>query len=761
MQITRKRVLVSSLFTLYSLFSLAFLFSSSSASTLATSGPSSPFSCETVNWINATNVSISGSSIQKSGGAPSTWDAGAASSRAILSGDGYVQVTVDTLNSYRMFGLSNGDTDTRYPDIDFAFYITGSVLKVYERGLTRTIYSGSLSVGDNLSVSVESGVVNYYRNGALIYVSSATPIYPLLLDTSINSMGGQIYNAFICGTNLGTVPTNTPAATSTRTVTPTPITNCQPVIWMNTTNLTATDNSIQKTGGTASTWDAGAVSTMAILSGDGYVQATVDTLNSYRMFGLSNGDTDAGFRDIDFAAYMAGSNLMVYERGLYRGTVTTLSVGDTIRVAVESGVVKYYLNGAPVYVSAASPTYPLLLDTSINSSYGRITNASICGANLGPNRLASPTPTNTSVPATSTSVATNSPTNTRTNSPTSRPTDTATTTPTSTATFTYTPTNTRRPTNTRTATRTPTTQGATWTPAPTNTPGGTGGCAYFPANNIWNRNIASLPVHPMSAQYVASIGLNASLHANFGSGTWDGGPIGMPFVTVPGTQPRVPMNFTYWTDSDPGPYPIPTDVPIEGGPNSTGDRHVFVVDRDACVSYEVYNAYPNSDGSWDAGSGARFNLNSNALRPDGWTSGDAAGLPIVPALVTYDQVQSGVIRHALRFSVPSTQSTHIWPARHHSQGNTDTSLPPMGLRVRLKASTNISGYSAQVQVILQAMKDYGMFIADNGGPWQFDGTPDERWNNNVLHQLDNLQGSDFEAVDESSLMIDPNSGQSR
>jgi hypothetical protein len=283
----------------------------------------------------------------------------------------------------------------------------------------------------------------------------------------------------------------------------------------------------------------------------------------------------------------------------------------------------------------------------------------------------------------------------------------------------------------------------------------------FPADNIWNRNIAALPTHTLSNNYMNSIGLSTAVHADFGSGLWNGGPIGIPYVTVPGIQPLVPITFTYADESDPGPYPVPTDAPIEGGPNSTGDRHVLVVDRDACKLYEMYSSYPHTDGSWDAGSGALFPLTSNALRPVTWTSADAAGLPILPGLANYDEVASGIIRHALRFTASRTQRAYIWPARHYASSYTDPNLPPMGLRVRLKAGVNISGYSPEVRVILQALKDYGMFLADNGSSWFISGAPDERWNNDALHTMGNLHGSDFEAVDESSLMIDPNSGQSR
>jgi hypothetical protein len=186
-----------------------------------------------------------------------------------------------------------------------------------------------------------------------------------------------------------------------------------------------------------------------------------------------------------------------------------------------------------------------------------------------------------------------------------------------------------------------------------------------------------------------------------------------------------------------------------------------VINQGNCTLYELYRAFPQEDGSWDAASGALWNLNSHALRTDGWTSADAAGLPIYPGLVTYDEVASGQITHAIRFTAPQTQRAYLWPARHFASDSTNPNLPPMGLRVRLKASVDISGYLQPVRVILQGMKDYGMFLADNGSPWYISGAPDERWDNDMLHPMDPLSGADFEAVDESGLMIDPNSGQSR
>ena len=311
------------------------------------------------------------------------------------------------------------------------------------------------------------------------------------------------------------------------------------------------------------------------------------------------------------------------------------------------------------------------------------------------------------------------------------------------------------PTVTATATGTP-----TRTPTPSATPGGN--CPLFPANNVWNTRLDTLPVDPNSAAYVNNIGATAGMHPDFGSGLWNDEPIGIPFTTVPSTQPLVAVSFDYADESDPGPYPIPADAPIEGGPDSTGDRHVLVVQNGTCQLYEMWNAWPTPDGSWYAGSGARFDLQSNTLRPAGWTSADAAGLPILPGLVRYDEAASGAINHALRFTAPYTRREYIWPARHYASSSTDPNRPPMGQRFRLKASFDISGFSPTNQVILTALKQYGMFLADNGSSWYLSGVPDERWDNDDLHQLQVLvHGSDFEAVDESSLMLDPDSGEAR
>ncbi len=288
------------------------------------------------------------------------------------------------------------------------------------------------------------------------------------------------------------------------------------------------------------------------------------------------------------------------------------------------------------------------------------------------------------------------------------------------------------------------------------------GCPVFPADNIWNTPVDRMLADVNSSAYIQTIGPTRNVHADFGAGLWDNGPIGIPFITVPGTQPKVPIVYTdYGDESDPGPFPVPPQAPIEGGSDSDGDRHVLVVDRSTCLLYELYNSWPQSDGSWWASSGALYDLRSHVLRPDTWTSADAAGLPILPGLVRYDEVASGEIRHALRFTVPSTRRAYVWPARHYASSLTGMQYPPMGQRFRLKADTDISTFSPEVQVILKALKKYGMILADNGSAWFLSGAPDERWNNDHLRELHRVLGSSFEAVDVSSLMIHPDSGQSK
>lgn len=266
----------------------------------------------------------------------------------------------------------------------------------------------------------------------------------------------------------------------------------------------------------------------------------------------------------------------------------------------------------------------------------------------------------------------------------------------------------------------------------------------FPADNPWNRDISNDPVDPGSAAMVASCGASSALHPDFGT-VYDGAPNGIPYIVVHSGQPTVPVSFSYADESDPGPYPIPLDAPIEGGSSSTGDRHVIVVDVDAWKLYELYDAHPGSS-SWTAGSGAVFNLSSDSLRPAGWTSADAAGLPIFPGLVRYDEVAAGSIAHALRMTCPRTRKGYVSPARHQAGSSTDPTLPPMGARFRLKASVDISGFSPQIQVILTAMKKYGLFLADNGSAFYVSGAPDSRWSDDDLHNLSQLHGSDFEVV---------------
>ncbi len=285
------------------------------------------------------------------------------------------------------------------------------------------------------------------------------------------------------------------------------------------------------------------------------------------------------------------------------------------------------------------------------------------------------------------------------------------------------------------------------------------GCPLFPADSHWNTPVDGLPVHPRSADVVAAIGLDAPLHPDFGAGLYEGSPIGIPYTVADATTPRVAVTFGYAEESDPGPYPIPADAPIEGGPDSTGDRHVLVVEADECRLYELYDAHPQADGSWTAGSGAVWDLASHALRPAGWTSADAAGLPILPGLVRYDEVAAGRIDHALRITAPETDTSYVWPARHQAGARDDDRLPPMGLRLRLRADLDVTAFPEPVRVILRALQTYGAIVADNGSPWFLSGVPDDRWDNEVLRALRQVTGASWEAVDTSSLIVDPDSGQ--
>jgi hypothetical protein len=277
-------------------------------------------------------------------------------------------------------------------------------------------------------------------------------------------------------------------------------------------------------------------------------------------------------------------------------------------------------------------------------------------------------------------------------------------------------------------------------------------CPILPKTNAFNQRVDALPVASDSATLVKSIGLGSTAHADFGSGTFDGGPIGIPYTVVRRSHKRVPVSFEFADESDRGPYPIPRNAPIEGGPGADGDRHVLVVDRDRCRLYELYDAHPLDGGArWRAGSGAIYDLRSNRLRPAGWTSADAAGLPILPGLARYDEVARGAIDHALRFTAPRTRRAYVHPARHFASSDDDRALPPMGMRIRLKRGADLGDLGAQARIVAKALQRYGALLADNGSPWYFSGAPDRRWDNADLHTLGRLRGSDFEIVDTSPL----------
>ena len=279
------------------------------------------------------------------------------------------------------------------------------------------------------------------------------------------------------------------------------------------------------------------------------------------------------------------------------------------------------------------------------------------------------------------------------------------------------------------------------------------GCPMFPPDNAWNTPIDNLPTSPSSSAYVATIGATTSGHPDF-----DAIGDGIPYAIVPGTQAKATVTFDYPDESDPGPYPIPPNPPIESG----SDHHLLIVDRDNCTLYELYGLVQNADGTWHAGSCAIWNLRSDALRPANWTSADAAGLPILPGLVRYDEAAAGTIAHAIRFTAALTQSAYVWPARHFASSSTDPTRPPMGQRFRLRANFDLTSISPLGQVIFRAMQHYGVILADNGSNWYFSGVPDTRWPDSALHNdFLRLHGSDFEAVDVSSMIVSPDSGQAR
>jgi hypothetical protein len=280
-------------------------------------------------------------------------------------------------------------------------------------------------------------------------------------------------------------------------------------------------------------------------------------------------------------------------------------------------------------------------------------------------------------------------------------------------------------------------------------------CPIYPADNFWNARVDSLPTHPQSEAWIQSIGATESLHMDFGAGEWDGGPIGIPYNIISGfTVDKYTVDFYYPDESDTGPYPLADYLNREWG----SDHHILVIDTDTCLLYEIYDAGLDN-GKWSGGSGAIWDLNTNALRPETWTSADAAGLPILPGLVRYDEIATGEIKHALRFTAEDTAG-YIWPARHQTSDSQE-GVPPLGARFRLKPDYDISSFPRELQVILQAMKTYGIILADNGSNWYVSGAPDERWDNDMLHLLDVLTGDDFEAVDTSGMMVKVDSGEVR
>jgi hypothetical protein len=286
-------------------------------------------------------------------------------------------------------------------------------------------------------------------------------------------------------------------------------------------------------------------------------------------------------------------------------------------------------------------------------------------------------------------------------------------------------------------------------------------CQIFPADNYWHADIASLPVNAHSAQWLSAMGASTrKLHPDFGPSGDASNPYGIPVTVVPAGQARVPVTFQYADESDQLKYPLGANTKIEGGANSGGDQHAIIVTADTCELFETWDTSDTSSG-WTAGSGAHWSLSSDALRPNTWTSADAAGLPILPGLLRYDEVKSGHVDHAIRFTTNTTDDSYLWPARHAASSNHNANLPPMGARFRLKTSFSIAGYSAQAQTVLKAMQTYGLVLADNGSPWYFQGTADNAWPDALIEALKTIPASAFEAVDTSSLEISANSGAAR
>lgn len=289
-------------------------------------------------------------------------------------------------------------------------------------------------------------------------------------------------------------------------------------------------------------------------------------------------------------------------------------------------------------------------------------------------------------------------------------------------------------------------------------------CPLMPDDSYWHADVSALPVHPQSDAWVASIGAGAPVHPEFGAaldfGGLQGPPIGIPYVSVRWSQPMVPVSFDFPDESDPGPYPIPPDAPVEGGSDfGGGDRRLLVVDRAECMLYELHLASREDGDAWSAARGAMFPLDSNELRPDGQGSADAAGLPILPGLVRWEEAMLGRVGHAIRFTAPATQGAHVWPARSHASSDPDPALPPMGAWFRLKADVDPADFSPMVRPIVEALQRHGVILADEGPAWHLSGVPSQHWDNDVLQELRTLTGADFEAVDVSSLMVSPDSGQ--
>ncbi len=294
-------------------------------------------------------------------------------------------------------------------------------------------------------------------------------------------------------------------------------------------------------------------------------------------------------------------------------------------------------------------------------------------------------------------------------------------------------------------------------PAATSASAATKKCRLFPKSSFWYADVSELPTHPRSDDWIARMGASRNVHPDFGSGTWNGAKIGIPVTKVGRNRERVRVSFMYEDESDPGRYPIPGDARIEGGKNSTGDRHVLVLQKKRCRLFELYDAHPTSNGNWTAGSGAKYNLRSNKLRPDGWTSADASGLPMTPGLVLHWEVARGEIKHVIRMTAPVTQRDHVWPARHDAGSTNSASAPPMGAWLRLGDHIDPADFPPQARVVVEALQAHGAMIVDNGSAFFLSGAPSKKWDNDDLRTLRDLTGADFEFVQSDLMQVDPDS----